>query len=83
MTPTLHTFIQALQTPEISFATLTEARPVMQTGGIPQLMRTTRFAEAEIDWRGERWLLSLPLSPAAAGCRGADRIAADASTRSG
>lgn len=28
-------------------------------------MRTTRFAEAEIDWRGERWLLSLPLSPAA------------------
>lgn len=65
MTPTLHTFIQALQTPEISFATLTEARPVTQTGGIPQLMRTTRFAEAEIDWRGERWLLSLPLSPAA------------------
>ena len=28
-------------------------------------MRTTRFAEAEIVWRGRQWLLSLPLSPAA------------------
>ena len=65
MTPTLHTFIQALQTPEISFTTLTDARPVTETGGIPPLMRTTRFAEAEIIWRGRRWLLSLPLSPAA------------------
>ena len=65
MTPTLHTFIQALQTPEIAFATLTDARPVTEAGGIPQLMRTTRFAEAGIVWRGEQWLLSLPLSPAA------------------
>lgn len=65
MTPSLHTFIQALQTPEIAFATLTDARPVTEAGGIPQLMRTTRFAEAEIAWRGRRWLLSLPLSPAA------------------
>ena len=65
MTPTLHTFIQALQTPEISFTTLTDARPVTEAGGIPPLMRTTRFAEAEIIWRGRRWLLSLPLSPAA------------------
>ena len=65
MTPTLHTFIQALQTPEISFATLTDARPAAEAGGIPQLMRTTRFAEAEIVWQGRQWLLSLPLSPAA------------------
>ena len=27
MTPTLHTFIQALQTPDISFTTLADARP--------------------------------------------------------
>lgn len=37
MTPSLHTFIQALQTPEIAFATLTDARPVTEAGGIPQL----------------------------------------------
>ena len=65
MIPTLHTFIRALQTPEISFATLSAARAETGTGGVPQLMRTTRFAEAEIVWCGERWLLSLPLSPAA------------------
>ena len=65
MTPTLHTFIQALQTPDISFTTLADARPATEAGGIPQLMRTTRFAEAEIVWRGRQWLLSLPLSPAA------------------
>ena len=28
-------------------------------------LRTTRFAEAEITWRGRQWLLSMPLSPAA------------------
>lgn len=65
MTPTLHTFIQALQTPDISFTTLADARPATEAGGIPQLMRTTRFAEAEIVWHGRQWLLSLPLSPAA------------------
>ena len=41
MTPTLHTFIQALQTPDISFTTLADARPATEAGGIPQLMRTT------------------------------------------
>ena len=28
-------------------------------------VRTTRFAEAEIEWRGERWLAAMPLTPAA------------------
>lgn len=44
--------------------------------GLPRLMRTTRFAEAEITWRGRQWLLSMPLSPAALGLRGAHGVAA-------
>ena len=63
MTPTLHTFIQALQTPDISFTTLADARPATEAGGIPQLMRTTRFAEAEIVWRGRQWLLAAVVPP--------------------
>ncbi len=65
MAPTLHIFMQALLTPDLSFATLTEARPVLGDGGMPRLRRTTRFAEAEIEWQGGRWLLALPLEPAA------------------
>ena len=33
--------------------------------GMPRMVRTTRFAEAEIEWRGERWLAAMPLTPAA------------------
>lgn len=65
MTATLQTFLRALLTPDLSFRTLTDVRAVCGADGLPQLMRTTRFAEAEITHRGERWLLFLPLSPAA------------------
>lgn len=65
MIPTLQLFARALLTPDISLATLSDARPEIGTNGLPQLTRLTRFAEAEITWRGERWLLSMPLSPGA------------------
>lgn len=65
MTATIHTFTRVLQTPDLSLRTLGEARPVLDANGLPRLMRTTRFAEAEILWQGHRWLLALPLSPAA------------------
>ncbi len=62
MTPTIQIFTRALLTPDISFASLTNASAVTQSNGMPRMMRTTRFAEAEIDWRGERWLLLMPLT---------------------
>ena len=66
MTPTLQTLSRALLTPDLSFATLKEARAETGRNGLPRLMRTTRFAEARIVWQGRQWLLSMPLSPAAA-----------------
>ena len=65
MTPTLQLFTRALLTPDLSFKTLADARAATGADGLPRLMRTTRFAEAEITWRGRQWLLSMPLSPAA------------------
>ena len=65
MTPTLQIFTRALLTPDLSFETLTDARAATGMDGLPRLMRTTRFAEAEITWRGRQWLLSMPLSPIA------------------
>lgn len=65
MAPTLRIFTQALLTPDLSFATLADARPMLGDDGMPRLHRTTRFAEAEIEWQGSRWLLALPLDPAA------------------
>lgn len=65
MTPTLQIFTRALLTPDLSFETLTDARAATGTDGLPRLMRTTRFAEAEITWGGRQWLLSMPLSPIA------------------
>lgn len=65
MTPTIETFTRALSAPDLSFATLTDARAATDANGLPLLQRTTRFAEARIAWRGEQWLLFLPLSPAA------------------
>ena len=65
MTPTLQLFTRALLTPDLSFKTLADARVATGADGLPRLMRTTRFAEAEITWRGRQWLLSMPLSPAA------------------
>ena len=46
-------------------ATLSDARAVTDRNGMPRMVRTTRFAEAEIEWRGERWLAAMPLTPAA------------------
>lgn len=63
MIPTLQSFIRALTTPDLSMKSLTKARVVTDTDGMPRLMRTTHFAEATIEWQGEQWLLSLPLSP--------------------
>lgn len=48
--------------PDVSLATLYEAHAATDSRGIPTLMRTTRFAEAQIEWRGEQWLLSQPLT---------------------
>lgn len=65
MTPTIQTFTRALLTPDLVFDKLADARAVVGADGLPKLMRTTRFAEAEIEWHGHRWLLSLPLSSSA------------------
>lgn len=65
MTPTLETFARALSTPDLSLQTLADARAATDERGLPRLKRTTRFAEAQIAWHGEQWLLFLPLSPAA------------------
>lgn len=65
MTPTLNDFTRALLTPDLSFATLADARAVTDRQGLPLLRRTTRFAEARIEWRGGSWLLFLPLAPQA------------------
>ena len=65
MTATIACFLRALQTPRDSLATLFEATAATDPYGMPRLVRTTRFAEVRIDWRGAEWLLALPLSPAA------------------
>lgn len=65
MIPTLQTFTRALLTPDLSLKTLTDARTETENGGYPRLMRTTRFAEARIEWQGRHWLLSMPLTPVA------------------
>ena len=65
MIVTLQHFSRALLTPDLSLATLADARPVTEPNGMPRLVRTTRFAEAEVEWRGERWLVAMPLNPSA------------------
>ena len=62
---TLQHFSRALLTPDLSLAMLADARPVTEPNGMPRLVRTTRFAEAEVEWRGERWLVAMPLNPSA------------------
>ena len=65
MTATIQHFTRALLTPDLSLATLADARPVTEPNGMPRLVRTTRFAEAEVEWHGERWLVAMPLNPSA------------------
>lgn len=65
MIATLHDFTRALLTPDLSLNVLSDARVVTDANGMPRLMRTTRFAEAEIEWHDRRWLVAMPLTPAA------------------
>lgn len=65
MNPTIQTFLRALQTPDTSMRSLTAARAATDAAGLPRLQRSTRFAEAEIEWQRRRWLLSMPLTAAA------------------
>lgn len=65
MIVTLQHFSRALLTPDLSLATLADARPVTELNGMPRMVRTTRFAEAEVEWHGERWLVAMPLNPSA------------------
>lgn len=62
MIVTLQHFSRALLTPDLSLATLADARPVTELNGMPRMVRTTRFAEAEVEWHGERWLVAMPLT---------------------
>ena len=66
MLPTIHQFMQALRSPADSFTTLQRAEVVCGSDGLPILRRTTRYVEAEITLDGARYLLSMPLSTAAA-----------------
>lgn len=61
MIATIHTFMQALLTPEVSLATLNGWRVVTTQQGAPRLHRSSRFAEAEIVRGEEQALLFLPL----------------------
>lgn len=65
MIVTLQHFTRALLTPDLSLAKLADARAVTEPNGMPRLVRTTRFAEAEVEWHGERWLVAMPLTPSA------------------
>ncbi len=65
MFPTLQTFTRALLTPDVSLRTLRDACVMTDTHGMPSLMRTTRFAEVEIEWQEQHYLLAMPLTQAA------------------
>jgi hypothetical protein len=65
MVATLQQFSRALLSPALALATLANARTIADRNGIPRLMRTTRFAEAEIEWQGSHWLVAMPLTNAA------------------
>lgn len=65
MTPTIYSFTRALLAPAHHFTALRDARTPAGPDGRPLLNRTSRFAEAEIEWQGERWLVCMPLVPSA------------------
>lgn len=62
--PTLYHFMEAIKAPDLAFASLYDIRPVPTGSGEPILVRTSRFAEALIEWQGRRALLCFPLSAA-------------------
>ncbi|WP_295935812.1 WG repeat-containing protein [uncultured Alistipes sp.] len=68
MTATVQQFTRALQAPDLSFATLADARAVTDSNGMPRLVRTSRFVEAEVEWEHQRWLVAMPLTPSALPC---------------
>lgn len=78
MTPTIYALLRALLAPEDSMHALKALRPVADASGRPLIRRTARFAEAEIVWREERWLLAMPLAPVAISA--VERIAAHLGT---
>lgn len=59
-------FTTALMAPERSFATLADAVVRYDQNGLPAVRRTTYRVECEIEWHGASYLLSMPLSTAAA-----------------
>lgn len=65
MIPTIYSFIQALLAPADRLNLLHNAHTLTGPDGRPFLNRTSRFAEAEIEWQGGRYLVCMPLVPAA------------------
>lgn len=65
MTPTLYSYITSLQNPAQYLRSLKDIKVKFNNDGIPILTRITRFANAEIEWRGETWLLGVPLCSSA------------------
>ena len=62
--PTLYNFTEALQAPDLAFSTLRDCHPRRTATGGVALSRTSRFAEAEIEWQSRKYLLCFPLSTA-------------------
>ena len=63
--PTLYQFSAALHAPDLCCRPPGDGRPRRADAGAGRLVRTSRFAETEIEWRGARYLLCFPLSTAA------------------
>lgn len=57
-------FTRALAAPDLAFDLLRDAEPLGLAHGVPRIVRTSRFAEAEIRWQGSCWIVALPLTPA-------------------
>ena len=62
--PTHYNFTEALQAPDLAFTTLRDCHPRRTATGGVALSRTSRFAEAEIEWQSRKYLLCFPLSTA-------------------
>ncbi len=62
MYPTIYQFSQALLTPDASFTTLCPVTVRCGANGLPIVRRTTRYMEAQIEWQGDPYLLSVPFS---------------------
>lgn len=65
MHPTIYDLLKALLAPADRLAALSGLAPATDASGCPRLGRTSRFAESEVVWQQRRWLLCMPLVPAA------------------